>query len=787
MLQNYFKTAWRNLIRNKFYTAINIIGMTTGLAVGILILLWVRNELGYDRFHRDSANIYRVLSNMGSGSSRQIWSNSHAPMATFARKEIPEVRNAVRIRNYQDLSLFKYKDRQFTEENKCWVDPSFFTVFDFRLLKGNPGAPFQGDHSVILTASTARRYFGNEDPVGKVLESDSKEHFVISGVLEDFPENSSIKYDMLFPMSHYAGIIAGKEEGRSIDAEWQNFSYSTYLQLAPGAAVKTVEAKLAQGLRNNYKDIGINEPYSLQPLADMHLYKTDGSEGQIRIVRIFLIVGILILVIACINYINLSTARSMLRAREVSVRKMIGAGKGQLFIQFIIETALAFIIATVAALVLARLLMPLYNSIAGKNMVFSLADKSIWFLVGIAVAGTLALSSIYPALLLSSIEPLKALKGKLSAGISAAFFRKVLVTTQFVFSIALISGTLIIDRQLSYINKKELGYDKEHVFTFGLRDMQPFATSAKNELLKQQGVLGVTCASDQIVSIGITTGDIDWEGKDPDQRFFVHPLTVDADFFSVFKLKIAEGTGFTGIASDSAHYILNETAVREAGITDPIGKRFKLWDTEGTIIGVVKDFHFASLKQKIAPVVFNYQPRSFGMYVKITGKDAAGAIAAAEKLWKRYNVAFPFEYSFLDEAYDNLYRSEQRTGALFTLFSIVAVLISCLGLFGLATYTAQIKVKEIGIRKVMGASVMNIVQLLAGNFLRLVFIAIVIATPVAWYAMNKWLQDYAYRIEITWWMLTAAGLLAAAIALLTVGFQSVKAALTNPVKSLRTE
>lgn len=785
MFRNYFKTAWRNLVKNKYYTAINVTGLTTGLAVGILIMLWVQNEISYDRFHQDTRNIYRVLSNMGSGSSRQIWTSSHAPLAVMAKRDVPEVKEVVRIRQNWDFSLFQYKNNRFTEGNTCYIDPSFFSVFDFRLLEGNPKAPFQGDHSVILTAKTAKRYFGNEDPIGKILQADGKEHFVVSGVLEDFPENSSIRYDMLFPMSLYAKIFPGNGDWKTIDEDLGNFNYTTYLQLQPQATPEAVAKKLAASLKK-VRDVGFDDPYRLQPLADMHLYKADGSEGVMQTVKIFFVIGILILLIACINYVNISTARSMLRAKEVSVRKMIGAGRAQLFIQFIVETTLIFLLAMVAALVLTRFLMPLYNSISGKNMAFSLSDPNIWMLTGITMLSALVLSSIYPALLLSSFEPLKVLKGKLTAGISAAFYRKMLVTIQFVFSVALITGTLIINRQMNYIHKKELGYDKEHIFTFGMRDIV-YGQSFKEELLKQPGVQGISYASDQIVNLGSTTGDTDWEGKEPEQDFFIHGMAIDTTFLSLFKMQLVAGHGFTGIATDSASYILNETAVRETGITNPIGKYFSLHEKKGIIIGVVKDFHFTSLKRKIEPAIFVYSPLSWEMYVKTTGRDAPKAIAAAEKIWKKYNPGFPFEYTFLDETYDNLYRSEQRTGQLFSLFSVVAVLISCLGLFGLASYTAQVKTKEIGIRKVLGAGVTNIVQLLTRDFIRLVGIAIVIATPLAWYGMNKWLHDFAYRIDIHWWMFALSGLLAVLIALATVGFQSVKAALMNPVKSLRSE
>jgi putative ABC transport system permease protein len=786
MLRNYFNIAFRNLISNKVYSALNLIGLTTGLTVGLLILLWVRHERSYDQFHRDTGNIYRVLTNVGKGDSRQIWSHTHAPLATFAQADLPEVKNTVRIRDNRDIALLTYADKQLTGDRKAYVDPSFFAVFDFPLAKGNAKRPFQDNQSVVLTASTARRYFGDEEPVGKVLTAEGREQVVVTGVLEDFPANSSLQYDMLFPMSRFARF-AQTEGGKPIDEDWGSFTYDTYLQLTSGTVTKPTERKLAHMLRTRFRDIGIDDPYSLQPLANMHLYKTDGSEGLIQTVRIFLIIGILILVVACINYVNLAMARSSLRAKEVGVRKLIGAAKGQLFIQFLLEAALMFGVSAVAALLLIQVLLPVFNTIADKTLTLPLADPQLWLVIGLTLLATLALTSIYPALLLSSFEPLQALKGKLSAGISAAFFRKLLVTGQFVISVTLISSTLIIDRQLSYIRGKELGYDKEYVFSVDMGNMQPQAQFVKTELMKQPGVRGITYASDQLINLGMTTGKTDWEGKDPDQRFFVHPLTVDADFLSVFKLPLVAGQGFRGIASDSAHFILNETAVKEAGIQNPIGKRFTLWDTEGTIIGVVKDFHFASLKQRIEPAIFQYQPGNSLLYVKTSGADAAKALAAVEARWKQYNASLPFTYSFLDDAYDSLYKSEQRTGTLFTLFSVVAILISCLGLFGLATYAAQLRTREIGVRKVLGASVPSIIQLLSKDFLQVVILAIVLATPLAWYVMNRWLADFAYKIAIDWWVFALAGLLAIGISLLTVGYQSIKAALMNPVKSLRSE
>jgi putative ABC transport system permease protein len=431
--------------------------------------------------------------------------------------------------------------------------------------------------------------------------------------------------------------------------------------------------------------------------------------------------------------------------------------------------------------------MPFYNTLSGKQMHFDLLSGTVWKVVGVTVGLTLIASSIYPALLLSSFKPINALKGKLSMGVGNVIFRKVLVVSQFAFSVGLIIGTLIINRQLTYIQNKELGFDKSFVFSVPMHKMEDHYESVKGELLNQAGIAGVTTGDNSIISLGSTTGDTDWDGKEKDRSFMIHSMGIDQDFIKFFKLKLDGGAGFTGVKPDSVHYILNETAVRDAGIKNPIGKRFKLHSTNGIIIGVIKDFHFASLKQKIEPFIFYYQPHTWQLLVKTTGKDAPKALKTVENIWKRYNPNFPFSYTFLDQTYDELYKSDQRSGTLFSLFAGIAILISCLGLFGLATYTAQVKVKEIGIRKVLGASIANITAMLSKDFLILIILAIAIATPIAWYAMNKWLQDFVYRATIQWWIFAIAGIAAVFIALATISFQAIKAALANPVKSLRSE
>jgi len=786
MLKNYIKTAWRNLLKNKFYSLINIAGLTAGLAIGILILLWVQDEFNFDSFHKNTPNIYRVELWGGTGASRQIWQQPVAPMGVLAKQQLPEVLDEVRICNNFFYSMYKYRDKVFGDENVTFADPSFFSVFDFPLIKGNPAKPFTADNSVVITKKTAEKYFGDQNPLGKVITADDKVQFTVSGVINDFPENSSLKFDMIMPMSFHIKTMLSE---RKIDLtnDFNYYNYETYLLLKPGTSTQSITKKLTK-IHVGKSPADTDAEYLLLPLSKMHLYNADLTDKGIATVRIFIGIALLILIIACINYVNLSTARSMLRSKEISMRKIVGAAKSHLFMQFIVETALLFLLATALAIGLIFVLMPVFNEISAKQLTFNLGDYHVWLVILATIAGTLALSSIYPALLLSSFEPLKALKGKISAGIGDVLFRKILVVTQFAFSIILIVGTIVITSQLNYIRAKDLGYDKTNIFGFWMRDMGKHYDAVRAELLKQPGVIDVTRSNTNIVHIGGISGDNDWDGKAPNQTFIVHPMAIDKNFIPFFKMKMVQGAAFTGAVADTTHLILNEAAIKEIGMKNPIGKRFRQWKIKGTIIGVVKDFHFASMKEKIAPAVFYYYPNDFGsIYVKTTGSDAAKAIAAAKAQFTQYNGEYPFSYNFLDEIFNRLYKGEQTEGKLFNYFAAIAIFISCLGLLGLAAFTAQVRTREIGVRKVLGASVSGIVGLLARDFIKLVFIAIIIAVPVSWYAMNGWLQGYAYRVNIGLWVFVLAGALAVIIAFITISFQSIKAALTNPVTSLRSE
>jgi putative ABC transport system permease protein len=788
MVRSYFKTAWRNLTANKFYSIINMTGLTVGLAVGLLILLWVNDELSFDRFNSKADRIYRVNVQLESGGNKFVVGVTQPPLAVHAVNEVPGIQNAARVTEHSDYAVLRYQDVVLKGNMLVYADPSLFRIFDYKLLKGNIDALFPDPYAVVITESAAERFFGNEDPMGRTLIADNKDSFVVTGVLADFPQNSSIKGDIFFSTA----LVKKQREQkgrRPMDEDWGNYGWFTFLQVEPGVSIKSIEEKLTQinvSHQPHMKPVDAGA-YRLQSLTDLHLYAPDGTSSGMQTVKIFSVVAVLILLIASINYVNLSTARALLRSKEVSVRKIIGAARIQLFAQFIIETMLFFSVALILAFGLIALAMPLYNTVAGKQMYFDLLDAGVWKMAGGMLLITLLASSVYPALLLSSFRPVHALKGKLSMGVGSAGFRKILVVCQFAFSVALIIATLVISSQLSYIRQKGLGYDKSFVLSVNMNSMQAHYESARAALLAHTSISDITSATHNIINVAGSTLDVDWDGKDPDGSFFVHTMGIDKDFLNFFKLELAAGSNFTGARTDSAHFILNETAVREAGIKDPVGKRFTFHGIEGTIIGVVKDFHFASLKNRIEPFLFFHQPASRKLFVKTTGKDAAEAVQAVEKMWKQYNEGFVFDYTFMDETYDNQYRADQRTGMLFNVFAAIAILISCLGLFGLATYTAQVKIKEIGIRKVLGASVANITAMLSRDFMILVFVAIIMATPVAGILMQKWLQAFAYRVDIHWWIFALAGAAALLIALVTISFQSIKAAVGSPVKSLKNE
>ncbi len=793
MLNTSFKIAWRNLFKNKTYSFINITGLSAGLAVSILLLLWVNDELSFDRFNVHAANLYRLSPRFGDAANSTIWSTTPAPIALYAKKELPEVENACRLTQDWTASMFEYNGKRMTEWHNYRVDPSFFSMFTLPFVEGDPQHPFSDAHSIVLSETTAKRFFGAEDAMGKIVKADDKKIYQVTGVMKDIPENSSIQFNIAFNFQQLEQEqdTTGFYKSLAIDANWGQYNYDTYVLLRSGADPVAVGQKLGAINRRNL-DIEFNKHlvYLLSPLSTLHLYTSDGKEQGMMIVRVFFIVAVLVLLIACINYVNLITARAIKRSKEISLRKIVGADKTGLFFQFLSESLLTFLIALVFATGLIYLVIPLYDNLAGKNIIFRPWAPDVLAIYGLTLLATLLLAGIYPAITLSSFKPLEAMKGKLSGIGSKGTFRKVLVVVQFSFSIMLITSTIIIGRQLKYIREKNLGYDRENVFSFWMRNIDKHYDAATAELLKQPGILGVTESGVDIINNPSGSSDADWDGKRPDQQTFtIGQMPVERNFLLVMGIRLAEGTGFTGTPADSTNFILNETAIRETGIREPaVGKRFTFHGIKGVIAGVAKDFHFQDMHTRIGPLLMQYDKQWRGkMFVRTTSMDAPKAIAAVQLLWKKYNPDYDFDYTFLDSEFAKLYNSDLHVGLLFNCFAVVVILISCLGLFGLVTYTAESKVKEIGVRKVLGAGVSHIITLLSKDFLFLVLIAAAIAFPVAWYGLNRFLQSYAYRTDISWWMFAAAGAITLLVALITVSFKCVQAALANPATSLHSE
>ena len=789
MIRNYLKIAWRNLKKDKFYNLISLSGLTLGLTISIFIIIWIQSEMSYNSFPGNQNPIYRVSSNIQSGGSLQTWGSSTGPVAAYAQTDIPEVQRAVRVRENYAYSNYSVGEADF-EIKSAYVDPGFFDMFQRNVLAGNPQRFLTDAKTVVLTASTAQKLFGTTHAVGKTLKADHNDLFTVTGVVEDVPENSSVAYEMFFSLEIIKNGYSSNGFWKSMDTDWGNFNFITYLELQNTEDVAKVTQKMTAIQQKNDPNAELfdaDEAYYLQPISNMNLYSAGGHPEAINTVKIFGVVLFLILAIACINYINLATARAFQRAKEVSIRKIIGAAKKSLFAQFIVESVLFFSIATTLAVGLVYILAPMFREISGKTLAINFLERQLLLFIVAVFLVVLVVSSIYPAVMLSSFKPLLAIKGRVS-GMGKGTFRKVLVTVQFVFSVVLIIGTLVISRQLDFLNSKNPGYDRSQILNFWMNDaMNEHAATVKQRLENLPGVTGVSFASNSIINNGNSTGDVSWDSSLPENGLVVTPLAIDENFIPLLKMNFAAGENFKGISTDSTHFILNETAVKLTGITDPIGKNFKLFEREGTIIGVVKDYNFRSLKNDIGPAVLYYEPDAYRVYLKTSGSNVPATIAAAEKIWKEYAPDYAFDYSFMDADYENMYREEQRTGQLFYIFSVIAIFVSCLGLFGLTTYAAQLKKREIGIRKVLGASVFQVTKLLSRDFLILVILSAVIAIPLAWYFMQLWLQNFVYRTPMSWWIFALAGGITLVIALLTVSFQAIKAAIANPVKSLRTE
>jgi ABC-type antimicrobial peptide transport system permease subunit len=791
MFKNYLLVTLRNIKKDKGYFFISVTGLAVGIACCVLMLLWSRYELSFDRFHENADDIYRVISEVHT--ANQVIHNARTPnpIGPALKDQYPEIINFTRTQGVENW-LVRYGEKRFMDDTIAMADPSFFEMFTFPFSKGDPKTAFNDRFSLVITEKMARKYFENDEPMDKVIKIFNND-FKVTGVIKNVPENSHIMFDCIFP------IINMEEFWETDFNSWKGFSrFYTYIQLQKNSSWKEVSQKISQIVKNH--DPGSQTRVYLQPLTDIHLRSNfewdldNYKQGNITNLYIFSLTAICILLIACFGFMNLSTARYGTRTKEVGMRKIVGANRRNIIDQFFAESIIFSFIALFFAILLVALFLPVFNDLSGQQLkltMFFPGDAP--FILGLIVITlfTGIVSGSYPALFLSSFQPIIILKGRgMVAGASrGAYLRKTLVVIQFVLVIILILGTTVFFKQLQYINNKDLGFEKKNVIFFMSHTPRKYLQYMKNEILGNPGVLSITAAPPPIFpEEGIENAH--WEGKHPDQNISIHPVPVDYDYLKTFKMKMAEGRFFSQeYSADISNYILNETAVKVMGISSPRGKRFWLNGREGSIIGVVKDYHHGTLHTPIEPVVLtpSYGEEIRMISVKINPSDLPGTLEFLEEKYKRFNPGFPFTYNFLDETINNFYKTEQRISTVAGYFTFVTICIACLGLLGLASYMVVRRTMEVAVRKVFGASMPAIAWLLLKEFIKCVVAALIIAYPVAWYIMNRWLQNFTYRIDVDWWVFLLAGVLAMLIALFTVGFHTIKAARTNPIDNLRYE
>ncbi|MGD9345817.1 MAG: ABC transporter permease [Candidatus Aminicenantes bacterium] len=793
MVKNYLKITIRNIKKHKGYSFINISGLAVGMACCILILLWVKDELSYDRFHENVDTIYRVTEHQYNSSGDYFpvavtpW-----PLAEALKNDFPEVIESTRLRILAGL-LVSYKEKKFYERDLVAADPSFLKMFSFPLLEGDRTTALTEPNTILITEDAAGRYFGTEDPIGKILTFHNTYDFKVTGVLEDVPHNSHIQFDFLLPFESTLREFGWTDS-------WGTNNYTTYIQIADNASLQHISAKISEYLKK------INEQTRtklvLQPLTDIHLHSDYAidlyghTENTAIYVYAFSAIALFVLLIACINFMNLSTARSEKRSKEVGLRKVVGASRLNIISQFYGESLFLTLISFVSAIVLVYLLLPVFNNVSGKLLAFdSMREPVILIgLIGLMLI-TGIVSGSYPALVQSSFKPVDSIKGivrKASSRPGKSLFRRTLVVTQFTLSIMLIVGTLIVHKQIHYMLGKKLGYEKESMVYFVKRaNVRSQYDAFKSELLSDPNITGVTASSDVPTYTVHSTSAFSWEGKDPETNFLIHQFSVDYNYIKTFNMNIIAGRDFSKdfpVDASTQSFIVNETAVKAMALENPIGSKFMLYRNSGQIVGVVADFHFKSLQKEIEPLVLRIEPqRDSYVFVKFKSGKAKEVIASVTKVYNQFNPDFPLRYTFLDEEVERLYNSEQKTKTIFNYFTFVAIFIASLGLFGLASYMAQQKTKEIGIRKVLGASILNIVTNLSREFVFLVCVANAIAWPLAYLAMNEWLHNFAYRIKMDPFLFIYAGLVSTLLALLTVSYHTIKSALVNPVNSIRYE
>ncbi|WP_421828782.1 ABC transporter permease [Larkinella sp.] len=812
MLRNYLKIALRNLVKSTVFSAINVIGLALGMICCLFIFLWVQDEESVDNFHANGKNLYTAYQTFSSpgkvdgkyGTPMRVVNQRAVFLLEDVKSAVPEVQNTVFYATGYELpwghpETFQTGEKKFKLEGSR-ASQDFFKIFSYPLLAGHAETALKDIGGIAISRKMAELFFGSpQNALGKSLRYENKLDFRVTAVFENLPVQSSLKFDFLLTW-----------EAQKRKLEWASNDFRTYVQLAETADPKTVETKMNRFLQPRLaRNTGVKTQIGLQPFGEHYLHgnfvngKPDG--GRIEYVRIFSGVALFILLIACINFMNLATARSVKRAKEVGVRKVLGSTRGHLIGQFFGEALLLAFLAMLVTLLLVTLFMPIFNAFTGKQIASPLTQGSFWVsLTGLTVFTGLIAGS-YPALFLSSLQPVRILKGVLRFTQSAIWFRQGLTVFQFGLAIILLVATIVVSRQTRYVQKTHLGYDRENLLY--VRIEGELMTQRNYLLFKEQvsrmpGIALVDRSSEapHVMGFVVDANDgaantsqdaINWEGKEKNVSVGFKPTSVGFDFVKLMNLKVAQGRDFSRAnATDSTDaFLVNEEAVKQMGLKDPIGKWISAWQKKGHIIGILKDYHTHSLHEPIKPLVMDVKEYEyFGVIlVRTEAGKTKEALASLGKMYKELNPNYPFAYQFIDQEYEKLYRSEEVMAKLSNVFAVLAIVISCLGLLGLVMFSTEQRTKEIGIRKVLGASVSQIILLFSRDFLRLVWIAILIASPVAWYAMNQWLQSFAYKLDLAWWIFAASGLGALAITLLTVSFQSIKAALVNPVKSLRSE
>ena len=783
MFWNYIKISFRKFTRQKFYSLLNIFGLATGMATVILIMLFVMDELSYDRFHRHEKDLYRVVENQYySGQPVFPVAVTPGPLAEAMKAEFPEVEMATRV--HFGWNAFQYEESRF-DDRGIYVDQDFLRMFDFTFLGGDPATALKDINSVVITEAFGEKLFGGYDPMGKTITVNREREVLVTGILKNVPKNTHLQFTFIMPMSRRLVEIPSFKDA------WGSNGLYTYVKLVPGASVEHFNDQIQKFLKTKREE-SITDLY-LQPIADVHLGKVSfvadvSGKGNKQYVRIFSIVALFILIIACINFMNLSTARAMKRAKEVGLRKTIGAFRKQLVFQFLGESVMVALVAMCLALLFVDLLLSPFNTLTQKSLAIDYSNLGSGGILPICLGATIVtglLAGSYPAVFLSSFQPAHVLKGGMGKAAGGSF-RKVLVVLQFCISIVMISGTMVIYSQMEYIRNKNLGWERDNMLL--IHNVQNYST-LKNHLLDYPQIRAVSGTSQHPSYVMNSTSGIGWRGKIEEDVVLFHTQGVDFDYIETMKMELLMGRSFSkSSAGDTINVIINEEAMEVLGFENPVGEQLTSGEDDvHTIIGVVRNFHFKSVHDRIEPLILYIESGDpANMLVRIEG-SAEEAVGNIQKEWKSVNPDQIFSYTFMNEDFDNLYRAEARTGTIFQYFSMLAIVISCLGLFGLAAHTVEQKSKEYGIRKVFGASVTKLFYLASAEFLILVVVAFLISIPIAWYWMKHWLSGFAYHVELSWMVFVTSGLLAVVIALITVSYQAGKVGFINPARTLRAE